>query len=102
MPAEAHRKSFRNGQTLLELEINSEGEFAKLECCKKGGVTVYLDASNSSPKNLRDSWKPVEYSSFTLLKRERPTCTERKSLTKECGWKDGDRGGPARTQRIHR
>src|ERR1700681_3977921 len=27
------------------------------------------------------------------LKREHPTGTERISLTKECGWKDGDRGG---------
>jgi hypothetical protein len=23
---------------------------------------------------------------------------KRRSLTKECGWKDGDRGGPAQTQ----
>jgi hypothetical protein len=27
------------------------------------------------------------------LKREHPPGTERKSLTKECGWKDGGRGG---------
>src|SRR6266404_1638370 len=32
----------------------------------------------------------------------RPPCTERKSLNQECGWKDGDRGGPARRQGIHR
>jgi len=37
-----------------------------------------------------------------LLKREYPPGTERISLTKECGWKDGDRGGPARMQGIHR
>jgi hypothetical protein len=30
-----------------------------------------------------------------LLKRVRPTCTERSSPNKECGWKDGDRGGSA-------
>jgi transposase len=29
-------------------------------------------------------------------------CTERKSLKQECGWKDGDRGGPARTEGINR
>ncbi len=29
-------------------------------------------------------------------------CTERKSLNQECGWKDGDRGGPAQTEGIHR
>ena len=34
------------------------------------------------------------------LKREHPTGTERTSLTKECGWKDGDRGGLAQTQKI--
>jgi hypothetical protein len=34
-----------------------------------------------------------------LLKREHPTSTERKSLTKECGWKGGDRGGLAQRQR---
>src|SRR5260370_22715731 len=28
-------------------------------------------------------------------------CTERKSLTKECGWKDGDRGGLAQWQQTH-
>jgi hypothetical protein len=28
-------------------------------------------------------------------------CTERKSLTKECGWKDGDRGGLAEWQQTH-
>ena len=35
------------------------------------------------------------------LNWERPPCTERKSLNQECGWKDGDRGGPARMQGIH-
>jgi len=30
------------------------------------------------------------------LKRERPTGTGRTSLTQECGWKDGGRGGPLR------
>jgi hypothetical protein len=30
-----------------------------------------------------------------LLKREHPPVTERISLTEECGWKEGDRGGSA-------
>jgi len=34
------------------------------------------------------------------LKREHPPCTERISLTKECGWKDGDRGGLAQGQEL--
>ncbi len=29
------------------------------------------------------------------MNREHPTCTERPSLNKECGWKGGDRGGLA-------
>jgi hypothetical protein len=40
----------------------------------------------------------VDYQVAAPLKREHPTGTERQSLTKECGWKDGDRGGPAQTQ----
>jgi hypothetical protein len=29
------------------------------------------------------------------LKREHPTCTERKALIQECGWKGGDSGDSA-------
>jgi len=29
------------------------------------------------------------------MNREHPSCTERQSLTQECGWKGGDRGGLA-------
>jgi len=32
------------------------------------------------------------------LNWEHPPCTERPSLNKECGWKDGDRGGLAQMQ----
>jgi hypothetical protein len=32
--------------------------------------------------------------------REHPPCTERISLTKECGWKDGDRGGLANGEQL--
>jgi hypothetical protein len=35
------------------------------------------------------------------MKREHPTCTEQISLTKECGWKDGDRGGLADWKQTH-
>jgi hypothetical protein len=35
------------------------------------------------------------------MNREHPTGTERKSLTKECGWKGGDRGGLAEREQIH-
>src|SRR6202162_3281768 len=41
----------------------------------------------------------VDYQIAAPLKREHPTGTERQWLNKECGWKDGDRGGPAQTQK---
>jgi hypothetical protein len=36
-----------------------------------------------------------------LLRWLNGICCEN-SLNKECGWKDGDRGGSARTQEAHR
>jgi len=35
----------------------------------------------------------VDYQVAAPTEREHPPSTERISLTKECGWKDGDRGG---------
>jgi hypothetical protein len=40
----------------------------------------------------------VDYQVAAPLKREHPPCTERQSLNKECGWKDGNKDGPAQTQ----
>src|SRR5438034_9453179 len=34
------------------------------------------------------------------MNRVHPTCTERPSLTKECGWKGGDRSGLAHGQEL--
>src|SRR6266403_3459809 len=34
------------------------------------------------------------------MKRVHPTCTERQSLNKECGWKGGDRSGLAQGQEL--
>src|SRR5690348_4374545 len=34
------------------------------------------------------------------MNREHPSCTERQSLTQECGWKDGDRGGFSEGQEL--
>jgi hypothetical protein len=36
------------------------------------------------------------------MNREHPTGTERKSLTQECGWKGGDRGGLAEREKERR
>jgi hypothetical protein len=34
------------------------------------------------------------------LNQVHPTCTERPSLNKECGWKGGDRGGLAQWEQF--
>ena len=34
------------------------------------------------------------------MNREHPTGTERQSLTQECGWKGGDRGGLAERKKM--
>jgi len=34
------------------------------------------------------------------MNRVHPTCTERPSLNKECGWKGGDRGGLAQREQF--
>jgi hypothetical protein len=50
-------------------------------------------------REARIYWPPLR---FVLHRFRSRSPVEFKSLTKECGWKDGDRGGPARTQGIHR
>jgi hypothetical protein len=44
----------------------------------------------------------VDYQVAAPTEREHPPGTERISLTKECGWKDGDRGGLAEQQEIEK
>jgi hypothetical protein len=61
---------------------------------------VQVTATNSWGPTLTESvGTEVDSQVAAPLKREHPTCTERQSLTKECGWKDGDRGGLAQTQK---
>jgi len=36
------------------------------------------------------------------LNQVHPTCTERQSLNKECGWKGGDRGGLAEWDNLEK
>jgi hypothetical protein len=43
-----------------------------------------------------------DYQVAAPTEREHPPSTERISLTKECGWKDGDRGGLAEGQELTR
>jgi hypothetical protein len=46
--------------------------------------------------------REVDYQVAAPTEREHPPCTEQISLTKECGWKDGDRGGLAEQQEIEK
>src|ERR1700745_2996115 len=79
---------------------------AKEKGRKRDGIpTAELDrrdqvtATKSWPSFLRKG----EQRSITrwqhLLNQVHPTCTERPSLTKECGWKGGDRGGLAQWEK---
>ena len=61
-----------------------------------------MTATKSWGPTLTESvGEEVDYQVAAPLKREHPTCTERISLTKECGWKDGDRGGLAEWEQTH-
>ena len=46
--------------------------------------------------------REVENQVAAPTEREHPPCTERISLTKECEWKDGDRGGLAEWKQAER
>ena len=57
-----------------------------------------------------NSWGPTptekvrredDYQVAAPTEREHPPGTERLSLTEECGWKDGDRGGLAEGEQAH-
>jgi hypothetical protein len=63
---------------------------------------VQVTATKSWGPTLTESvGREVDSQVAAPLKREHPTCTERISLTKECGWKDGDRGGLAEWEEAH-
>jgi hypothetical protein len=74
-------------------------EQAVLWGCSLGGGTVEwrFDLAASGRCNLT----PSDFQKFSRaegskgLKREHPTCTERKSFYCECGWNGGDRGSLA-------
>ena len=66
------------------------------------GLELKITATKSWGPTLTESvGTEVDYQVAAPLKREHPTCTERISLTKECGWKDGDRGGLAESEQTH-
>ena len=61
-------------------------------------VPIFYNPQSPSPKR----WDERTLTRWQhLLKREHQPCAERISLTKECRWKDGDRGGLADWELIH-
>ena len=64
--------------------------------------------SSSKPSDgLRMGFPHYDYDDMValqqaLLNRGRPPCSERQSLRKDCGWKDGDSGGSAQRQKTQR
>src|ERR1700730_13117881 len=89
-------------------ERQEERKGAKKEEGKKseGIQTAELDrrdqvtATESWPSSLRKREQRSIIRSQHLLNRVHPTCTERQSLNKECGWKGGDRSGLAQGQEL--
>ena len=59
-----------------------------------------VTATNSWPSFLRKGGQRSITRWQHLLNRVHPTCTERPSLNKECGWKGGDRSGLAQGQEL--
>src|SRR5579871_3805416 len=63
---------------------------------------VQVTATKSWGPTLTESVRrEVDYQEQHQLKREHPPGTERRSLIKECEWKDGDRGGLAESEQMH-
>ena len=69
----------------------AKGDIQTAELDRRDEVT----ATNSWPSSLEKKEQRSIHRWQHLLKRVHPTCTERQSLNKECGWKGGDRGGLA-------
>src|ERR1700676_3942881 len=103
-------KIFKEPKLTIGLDL---GDRTSYYCILDEAGNVILEQSlPTTPKGIHQVFNRIPRSrialetgthspwvSRQLLKRVRPTCTERKSLTKECGWKDGDRGGSAQTQK---
>jgi len=61
-----------------------------------------VTATNSwAPTPTEKVEREVDYQLAAATEREHPPGTERISLTKECGWKDGDSGGLAEWEQTH-
>ena len=61
-----------------------------------------MTATNSwGPTPTEEVGREVDYQVAAPTEREHPPGTERISFTKECGWKDGDRGGLAEWEQTH-
>jgi hypothetical protein len=61
-----------------------------------------VTAPSAWPSFGRKTGAKVDYQVAAPTELGTPTMHRAKSLNQECGWKDGDRGGLARMQGIHR
>jgi hypothetical protein len=59
---------------------------------QKSKRRVPVTASIAWPTSIREMDERSKIRWQHRLKREHPTCTERRSLLEECGWKGGDSG----------
>ena len=64
-------------------------------------VVVMCSAWLALPAQLVDATPSNQYQVAAPTETRTPPSTERISLTKECGWKDGDRGGLAEWEQTH-
>ena len=62
-------------------------------CVRASGLHTSISSRQVAP--LLHAPTNTELPITVYQNREHPTGTERKSLTQECGWKGGDRGGLA-------
>jgi hypothetical protein len=76
--------------------LNSSGKLV-MECIIETKASTILQFF----EGLRRSLQVTLIRQQHLRKREHPPSTERISLSKECGWKDGDRGGLAEWEQTH-
>jgi hypothetical protein len=86
-------KIFKEPKLTIGLDL---GDRSSHYCILDEAGNLILEHSfPTTPKGILQVFSRIPRSRIA-----RPPCTEQKSLNQECGWKDGDRGGPAQTQKT--
>jgi hypothetical protein len=92
-----------NGVTLDAATINAVQALAREFRSETAELNrrVQVTATNSwRPTPTEEVGREDDYQVAAPTETRTPPCTERISLTKECGWKDGDRGGLAQWELV--